>query len=85
MGRGSVLTETKNVYGPLQSFLGEKKKKKLRRILYCYSHFLSSQVTGMISSYCSNCVQVGFSVVFHCFKSSLILFFLTLNICRKQI
>ena len=74
MGGGSVLTEMKNVYGPLQSFRAEK-KKKIRRILYCYSHFLWSQVTGMISSYCSHCVQVGFSVVFHCFKSSLILFF----------
>lgn len=78
MGGGSVLTEMKNVYGPLQSFRAEK-KKKIRRILYCYSHFLWSQVTGMISSYCSHCVQVGFSVVI-AFRLAFLLYFTVLKV-----
>ena len=42
MGRGSVLTETKNVYGPLQSFLGEKKKKTKENIILLFSFFIVS-------------------------------------------
>ena len=41
MGGGSVLTEMKNVYGPLQSFRAEKKKNK-ENIILLFSFFMVS-------------------------------------------